>query len=665
MLKLPRLIRWTGIIVLTFLVLLTMFRLFFFLYYKPQEYPLPGSAFLMGLRLDLRVVCILGLLILLLSATQILNPFKKKKAVVFWNVLLTVIFLATVFFYVVDFFHYDYLKQRLNATVLNYLQDAGLSLGMVWESYPVIPVVFLMAALVILAYLFFRFILKKYIAKSSETVKRNWIFYLLFGLMLFVGAWGSFGQFPLRWSDVFGLKDTFRAQLALNPVQMFFSTMTFKNSTYSEEKARDYYNLMADYFDLEQRDSNSLSYARTVFPNGLLDSSTRPNIILVICESFSSYKSSVGNNPLDPSPYFDSLANQGIFFDHCFTPSYGTARGVWATVTGIPDVEAPKTASRNPSLVDQRTIINDFKDYEKFYFIGGSASWANIRGLLEFNIEGLQLFEQEDFQAQRVDVWGVSDKNLMLESSKMLSGRKKPFFAIIQTADNHRPYTIPEDDLHEFQKVQVPADSLKKYGFISNEELNAFRYMDFSIKKFMEAAAKEAYFNNTIFVFIGDHGIRGDAGDMFPKAWTEQGLTTVHVPLLFYSPLLKPERRNQICSQLDVLPSIAGLVSRPYTNYSLGKNLFDSGLLADPFKSSSAFIADPDDHEKKIGLIAGNYFFTKSLNKKRYDLVSIRNNDPIPEGRFRDSIKNKLELYSDAFYETARYMLYHNKKLAN
>ena len=96
--------------------------------------------------------------------------------------------------------------------------------------------------------------------------------------------------------------------------------------------------------------------------------------------------------------------------------------------------------------VDQHTIINDYKGYEKFYFIGGSLSWANISGLLTNNIDGLHLYEQEDYKAKTIDVWGISDKNLFLEANDVLKQQTHPFFAVIQTADNHRPYTIPEED---------------------------------------------------------------------------------------------------------------------------------------------------------------------------------------------------------------------------
>ena len=103
---------------------------------------------------------------------------------------------------------------------------------------------------------------------------------------------------------------------------------------------------------------------------------------------------------------------------------------------------------------------------------------------------------------------------------------------------------------------------LLKYGFGSLEEYNTFRYSDYCFKKFMEAADKENYFHNTIFVFVGDHGVAGNAEAIYPAAWTDQRLTDEHVPLLFYAPyLLKPQKRKEVVSQIDVLPTIAGMYS--------------------------------------------------------------------------------------------------------
>jgi phosphoglycerol transferase MdoB-like AlkP superfamily enzyme len=355
------------------------------------------------------------------------------------------------------------------------------------------------------------------------------------------------------------------------------------------------------------------------------------------------------------------MCQQGIFFDRCFTPAYGTARGVWATLTGIPDVEYPNTSSRNPAYVDQHSIINDYKGYEKFYFIGGSSSWANIRGLLTNNIAGLHLFEEENYKAKTIDVWGISDKRLFLEANEVLKEQKKPFFAVIQTADNHRPYTIPEEDKHEFSLKKYPEDSLKKYGFYSNEELNAFRYTDFSFQKFIEAAKKESYFNNTIFVFVGDHGIKGDAGDMFPKAWEANGLTAQHVPLLFYAPaLLSPQRIHKTSSQLDILPTVSALANIPFVNTTLGKNLLDSVSNNVRFKNA-AFLFDPSI--KQIGMVTDEYVYVHNLISGKEDFRSSKDNLPLASTAAVEEDKKTLQSLSQAYYETAKYMLYHNKKI--
>lgn len=276
--------------------------------------------------------------------------------------------------------------------------------------------------------------------------------------------------------------------------------------------------------------------------------------------------------------------------------------------------------------------------------------------MLTNNISGLQLYEQEKYKAQTIDVWGISDKNLFLEANNVLKQETKPFFAVIQTADNHRPYTIPTEDLTEFKKVSIPQDSLLRYGFENNDELNAFRYTDFCFRKFMEAAKKEKYFSNTLFVFVGDHGIKGNAGDMFPRSWTQQSLTSEHVPLLFYAPgLLQPRRVSTVCSQLDVLPSIAGVTRTSFRNTAMGRNLFDSS-----HNEHFAFIFDPD--LATIGLVGEQYYYIRNLKSGKKELVSVTGNEPVIPGPQSDSARNRYESLTNAWYETAKYLLLNNKK---
>ena len=632
---------------------MSLLRLALYISFSAQGHSLTSllPSFLLGLRYDLRYAGILSVVLLITSSFVFLDPFRREAGRRWLFFLGGLAGLILVVFYCVDFAHYAYLSQRLNASVLNYLTDAGISAGVVWQTYPVLRILLALVAgtwlIRWLVKVIFQRINRQESRPISQRVRIVW-FVVLF-VLLGVGIFGRIGQFPLRWSDAFSLGGDYQANLSLNPFQSFFSSLKFRHSTYDEARVKAAYPVLAPYFGWD----SGYNRVRAGQPG------PRPNVVIVICESFSGYKSSMWGNPLNTTPFFDSLCGKGIFFDRCFTPSYGTARGVWAVVTGIPDVApATTTSSRNPSAVDQHTIINDFEGYDKLYFLGGSTSWANIRGLLTNNIQGLHLYEQENYSSPKVDVWGISDKNLFLEANKVLGQQQQPFFAIIQTADNHRPYTIPQEDQAAFHSVTVSKDSLEKYGFASNEEMNAFRYTDFGYRTFIEAASREKYFKNTIFLFVGDHGIPGDAGALFPRAWTDDRLTAEHVPLLIYAPgMTVAERENIVCSQVDVLPTLAGLCRIPYTNTTLGRDLLDSSRMAG---RGMAFIYDPD--QAYYGVVSEGYFYRRGFKTGKEDLVSVVNNDPPSPAVVNGPIEAQLRRLSEGMYETARYMLLKNKK---
>jgi len=655
--RIPRLLRWIIAVLFVFIGVMTLYRLLFYFKYNPATKPFSGSAFLMGLRFDVKFVCILGVSMVALCSIPFLNPIKTKTAQKIWLVLLPVFFMVMLLFYAVDYFYYDYLQQRLNASLLNYFNDAAISFKMGLESYPVVKVLLALLIITFIAAYLFKKLLLHYKGQQPYSIKKFSVWYLVIFVLFALGVFGKIGQFNLRWSDAFTLSDNFKANLSLNPFQSFFSTLNYKDTRPDTKIVRADYTLMANYLGVQKPDSVKLNYERdysvtTPNPN-------HPNVVIVICESFSMYRSSMSGNPLNTTPFFNELCKKGVFFDRNFTPSYPTARGVWATVTSLPDVlgDNNRSASRSPDVVNQQLIINDLKGYSKYYFLGGDPTWANIKGMLLNNIDSLHLYSQDDFKTKKLNVWGIDDKNLFLEASNILAKEQKPFFAIIQTADNHRPYTIPADDLAKFKKVTYPEDTIHKYGFENMDQLNAFRYTDFCYQQFFEAAQKEKYFANTIFVFVGDHGIGGNANALYPSAWTEQHLTSEHVPLLFYSPaLLQPKLVHAVSSQIDIMPSVAGLLKIPYTNNSMGKNLFDTANKVE----ENAFIIDHDS--KNIGVVNSHFYFVRNLKTNVTSFVSVTDNKPVEASAKNDSIKNTMSHFADAYYQTSRYLLFNNKR---
>lgn len=651
--KIPKTIIWVVNLFLLFLLIFTLFRFATYFAFKPYEldfFDLLPSFFL-GIQFDLRWIAIILLPLVMLSFVPSLSPFYSAKNMKWWTWYLAIITFVIFFFFAADFGNFSYNRTRLNASALNFVEDAGISMSMLWQSYPIL---WLLLGLVI-AVLFFRWMYRRIhgsVISKTEGLgiphRRRW--FIAVALLLGFMVYGGLNVSGLKWNRAFVLNDNFKSYLALNPLQNFFTTLKFRKPQYNENKAREYFSQMAEWIPLP--DQNEFNYRREVFPErkGL---ESQPNVVLVLCESFSVYKSSLSGNPLNTTPYFQQLASAGIYFEKCFTPHFSTARGLFSLITGIPDVQLSKFSTRNPLALDQHTIINNFDGYEKMYLIGGSPEFNNFQGLLS-NINDLKTYSEKDFSAPKMNVWGISDKNLFLEANALFRKKTSPFFAIIQTANNHRPFMIPEED-SDFERISVDRDSLKKYGFESVEELNSFRYSDYCFKKFMEAAEKENYFHNTIFVFVGDHGVSGNASAFYPEAWTEQRLTDEHVPLLFYAPyLLMPQHRAEVVSQIDVLPTIAGMLQQPYLNTTLGRDLLDPKK-----KNNYAFIIHHD--EGRIGIVTDEYYYLRNINFPEEFLLPVKPGVSSFSKNYRDSIMPKMGKITCAIYETSKWMLMNNK----
>ena len=651
-LKIPKTILWVVNLFFIFLLIFTLFRMATYFSFVPKGFSFTDMlpSFLLGMLYDLRWIAIVLSPIVLVSLIPGLSPFYSERNKKWWTWYLAVITFITFFFFAADFACFSYNRTRIGASALNFVEDANISLTMLWQTYPMF---WLLLGLVV-AVLFFRQMYRRShwsVVTRTDGLgipyRRKW--FVLAALLLVFFAYGSSWS-PLKSSSAFVFRDSFKTYLALNPLQNFFSTLKFRRPQYNENKAREYFPAMTKWMQLPAY--SDFSYRRESFPSGNAIES-HPNIVLVLCESFSMYKSSMSGNPLNTTPFFNELTEKGIFFNRCFTPHFSTARGLFATITGIPDVQLSRFSTRNPQALNQRTIINDFENYNRFYFLGGDPEFNNFSGLLK-NINNLQMFTGDKFKTPPMNVWGVSDKTLFLEANKTFANQSKPFFAIIQTADNHRPFMIPPED-SVFHQVEMATDSLHHFGFESEAELNSFRYSDFCFKTFIEAAQKEKYFHNTIFVFIGDHGVSGNAEAVYPSVWTDQRLTDEHVPLLFYGPfLLEPQLHNEVVSQIDVLPTIAGLIHQPFVNSTLGRNVLDPER-----KNNFAFVIHHD--EGRIGVITDSFYYEKNINFPNEQLFSLHGQQLSLTKHEQDSVKAEMSTLTTGFYETSKWMLMNNK----
>jgi phosphoglycerol transferase MdoB-like AlkP superfamily enzyme len=653
--KIPKTILWVVNLLIIFLLIFTVFRLATYFAFRPQGIRFSASipSFLMGIRYDLRWIAIVLLPVVVISMIPRLSPFYSPANKRWWTWYLAVVTFIVFFFFAADFGNFSYNRTRLDAGAMNFLEDPGISMKMLFQTYPMVWMLLgLVAGVLLFRWMYHRSHWQVINRTEGKGIPYRRKYFLVSAIVLALLVHGNFSWPPLSRNDSFRFRDSFKSYLAINPLQNFFSTLRLRRPEFNEEKARAAFPLMAEWMQLP--DKSNFSYRRWVGPrSNALES--RPNIVLVQCESFSMYKSSMSGNPLNTTPYFDSLCRNGIFFERCFAPHFSTARALFAILSGNPDAQLFKFSSRNPEAVKQHTIINNFEDYEKHYFLGGDPEFSNFEGLLG-NIDGLQMHTRQSFKDEVINVWGISDADLFKEANEVFKKQNRPFLAYVQTSGNHRPFdmVIPPGDTG-FVKVFVEDAELKKYGFESLREYNAFRYSDHCFRKFMEAAERENYFHNTIFVFVGDHGVAGNAGAIYPAAWTEQRLTDEHVPLLFYAPqLLNPQKRTEVVSQIDVLPTIAGMLHQPYVNTTLGRDLLDPAK-----KNNYAFITN---NAGMIGMVTDEFFFSRNINFPDGKLTPMHIGEIKYTRVQQDSIRKQLSDFTNAFFETSKYLIMNNKK---
>ncbi|MBD8807922.1 LTA synthase family protein [Pseudomonas syringae] len=668
-----RLSYWLGAIGLVF-VLLAVLRMVFFYGFSGVE---PGTLFTsgevlqtlgIGFRFDLRLSLLLMLPLAVLLWLPRLNLIRLP--VLRWvvRVYLVLALAILTMVYIVDFGHYAYLGVRLNASVLRYLEDAQISRDMLWQTYPVLWITF--GWLLVVALMGWALIRLERVTLaragrpmtrlSIAAVSAVMVCATFLGLLGRVENLNLENPVPLRWSDAFFSGNSQVAALGLNPALFLYDTLKVAQSRYDEKQVREHYDVVARYLGVDKPDVSVPNFTRQqpVQPYRL-PGDRPPNVMFVMLESLGTSAVGAYGNPLNPTPNLDHLATQSWFFKHFYVPVTGTAKTVWASITGVPDVTRQETATRHPLLTRQRTIINDFKGYEKLYMIGGNSGWANMNALIRRSIDDVRLYDERDWKSPQVDVWGISDLDLFKESDRILRAlpADKPFFAYVQTAGNHRPFTIPKDN-DGFKISDKTLEQVQAAGSRSVEQYNAVRLLDFNIGRLMELAKAGGYYENTIFVLFGDHNTRISQIPHMAPAFEQLGLESNNVPMLIHAPgLLGTRVINEAVGLADLLPTLAGMAGMPFSNGAMGRDIQQPA----PEGERVVPLVLREGTFPLIGGVTQHYLLQMEHDGSSptlHDLAS-----PTPLDNVAEQHPEEFERLRDltrGLHETARMMLYQN-----
>ena len=288
----------------------------------------------------------------------------------------------------------------------------------------------------------------------------------------------------------------------------------------------------------------------------------RMNVVVIASESFGAEFSRLHGSDRDYTPNFDSFARQGIWFGNAYASGTRTVRGLEAITSSFPPIPTVSILRRpnNQGIATWGRVMNGL-GYHSSFLYGGYGYFDDMNAFYEGN--GFQVLDRKDITGARFEnVWGVSDEDLFdraIEHFTAQHERGQPFFSIVMTTSNHKPFTFRPG----LESLGIPPSGGGRAAGV--------RYADYALGRFLRAAQHEPWFDDTLFVVVADHGAR-----VYGKA--EIPLHTYEIPLMFYAPRhLAPRVVNTLTTQIDIAPTVLGLLGLPYD-----APFFGSDVLHDP-----------------------------------------------------------------------------------
>lgn len=299
------------------------------------------------------------------------------------------------------------------------------------------------------------------------------------------------------------------------------------------------------------------------------------NVVVVMMESFTArLVGALGGCPA-LTPELDRLAREAVLFETCYATGERTIQALEATVSSFPPLPGVASVRRPQARQGFATLASLLKKrgYSTLFLYGGQGIFDHMRAFFLGN--GFDLFiEEKDFEDPEFrGAWGVSDEDLFRRADRefrRLAGQGQPFFATILTVSLHSPWEYPKGRIDPLP-INIPIPPGFKY-----EELNNYLYADYAVGKFIREARGAPYFDNTLFVFVGDHGVHLRGRNLVP-------VDEYRVPALFLAPKhLPPKRIQRVTSQLDIAPTLMGILGGTYRSTFFGNDVLthkdDDGL---------------------------------------------------------------------------------------
>ncbi len=464
---------------------------------------------------------------------------------------------AMLFTAVAEWLFWDEFGVRFNFIAVDYLVYSEEVINNILESYPIYPLLALLAVLAIgVTVALMRPLASALNAEPQPKPKAL----LFFGSLALAACTVSLviGQdFPLGMGG-----NVYQRELASNGPFQFFAA--FRNN---ELDYQQFYTTLPEHaVGSLLRDEVREANARFIGSDPqdirrLIDNPGQPkplNVVLVTIESLSAkYLGSFGDTR-GLTPNLDELRQRSLSFSNFYATGTRTDRGLEAITLSIPPTPGRSIVKRIGRESGYGSLGQQFNalGYDSVFIYGGRGYFDNMKAV--FGGNGYRIVDQSSVAESDMafkNAWGMSDEDIYQQTLKVADAdhaQGKPFFLQLMTTSNHRPYTYPEG------RIDIPSGDGRE---------GAVKYTDYAIGQFLQQAQEKPWFNQTVFVFVADHTAGSAGHEDLPVA-------NYHIPLFIYAPaLFEPREFSEVASQIDLAPTLLGLLNVDYSSTFFGRNV--------------------------------------------------------------------------------------------
>lgn len=352
----------------------------------------------------------------------------------------------------------------------------------------------------------------------------------------------------------------------------------------------------------------------------------RPNIVLLILESWSAdLIESLGGKP-GVTPQFKALEKEGFLFTNIYASGMRSEQGMASIFSGFPahPISSATVQPDKQRKLNTLTQTLNKEGYTSSFYFGGQLIYGNIKSYIIHNQfdKILEIYDFSDTLPQ--GKLGIHDEFTLNQQLNDLNSEKQPFFSALFTLSSHSPY-------------DQPMQNAISWGGNENDYLNSAYYSDYALGQFFSNAKNEPWYDNTLFILVADHSHNSY------NNWHIFHPNYHRIPMLFYGNVIKPEYRGtqwtKLGSQTDLTSTLLHQLSISADTFFWSKNLLNLNCPEFAYYS----------YEEGLGWVKPYGYFAY---EKRYDRMhhihvdSLHRQQLIHEGKaYQEMVfKNYLDL---------------------